>query len=164
MSEVARDWATELGVTPEVLQRLVDERRALVDEVAVDPGAWGFDLRVPVAERFDLATEFRRRTRLPGKLAESFIDNHAPLLDLVPNPLQLPDGTTLPEALTGSGGLTMEAAMGVSRQIRHGVQAHLGRPLDRATVARAVREAAWEYDFDASIVERAVLDVLAPVL
>jgi hypothetical protein len=163
-SDRARDLATELGVTPEVLERLVDERRTLVAEVAADPAAWGFGLVAPSAERRDVVTELRQRTRLAGRLAESFIDGYAPLLDLVPDPLVLREGVTLPEALVGTGGLTMEAAMGVARQVRAGVQAHLGRPLERATVARAVREAAWEYDFDASIVEPAVLDLLAPVL
>jgi hypothetical protein len=164
-SEAALDgWARELGVDREVMQRLVEQRRALVYDVAADPRGWGFDLLQPGARRRDVATEFRQQTRLTGTLADSFLQGHAPLLALVPDPPTLPSGRPLDEHLVERARLDPDVARDVAQHVRTTIQAGLGRALVAEDFAHAVREAAWDHDVDAaqvgSVVERAVADLL----
>lgn len=162
--EALRQWATELGVTVDVMQRLVEQRRALVYDVAADPRAWGFDLIERGGRRRDVATEFRAATRLQGALAESFLAQHAPLLKLVPDPLTMPDGTPLDQQLVRGARLEPEAASDIARQLRSTLQVRLGRPLETEHVEHAVREAAWDHELDAARVTPDVLRALVSVI
>jgi hypothetical protein len=159
-----RQWATELGVSEDVMQRLVEQRRALVYDVAADPRAWGFDLIERGGRRRDVATEFRSQTRLQGALAESFLAEHSALLKLVPDPLTLPDGTPLDEHLVRAARLEPEAAADIARQLRSTLQVRLGRPLEAEHVEHAVREAAWDHELDAARVTPDVLRALVQVI
>jgi hypothetical protein len=162
--QALRDWARELGVTVDVMQRLVEQRRALVYDVAEDPRAWGFDLIERGARRRDVATEFRAATRLQGTLAESFLAEHAALLKLVPDPLTLPDGSPLDEHLVRAARLDAPAASDIARQLRSTLQVRLGRPLETEHVEHAVREAAWDHELEAARVTPDVLRALVRVI
>lgn len=157
-------WAAEHGVTPDVMSRLVAQRRVLVAQVAEDPRAWGFDLLAASAPRRDVATELRAGTRLQGALAASFLAGHAPLLALVPDPPTLPDGTPLDEQLVRAARLEREAARDLASHVRSTIQARLGRPLDPEAFEHAVREAAWDHDLDAQRTLPRVLDAVSDVL
>ncbi len=158
------DWARELGVDTDVMQRLVEQRRALVYDIAADPRTWGFDLQPSSAPRRDAATEFRRQTRLTGTLGDSFLQDHEPLLALVPDPPTMPDGTPLDELLARDTSLDPDAAGSVARHVRAAIQERLGRPLDREAFEHAVREAAWDHDLDPSRVAPQVLDAVEALL
>lgn len=144
------EWARELGVDSAVMRVLVEQRRALVYDVAADPRGWGFDLLPAGARRRDIGTEFRRHTRLTGALGDSFLQGHAPLLALVPDPPTMPDGTPLDELLVTGARLAPEAASDIAQHVRSTIQLTLGRPLDRDAFDHAVREAAWDHDLDAA--------------
>lgn len=161
---VLRDWATELGVTTEVMQRLVTQRRELVQRVAVEPRAWGFDLLPVDASRGDVVGEFRALTRTQGSLAESFLAGHEPLLRLAPRPLTMPDGTALDAHLVAAVHLDPEVAGEIANQLRANLQVRLGRPLEREHVEHAVREASWDHELDAARVTPDVLRALASVV
>lgn len=152
-----QQWARELGVEPAVMQVLVEQRRALVYDVAEDPRAWGFDLLPAGAPRRDVATELRTRTRVTGSLAGSFLVDHDALLALVPDPLTLPDGTPLDEHLRRTARLAPEVARDIAAHVRTTIQASLGQPLDVDAVEHAVREATWDHDLDASRVTPTVV-------
>lgn len=163
--EVAlRDWARELGVSVEVMARLVEQRRALVRDVAAEPRAWGFDLCERRATRRDVAMELRGRTRLQGALAESFLAGHAALLRLVPDPPTMPDGTPLDAQLERRANVAPEVARDIAAHVRTTIQATLGRPLEQESVEHAVREAAWDHDLEAARVQRDVLHALRSVV
>jgi hypothetical protein len=157
-------WARELGVTDEVMRRLVEQRRALVFDVADDPRAWGFDLLPARAPRREAAAEFRRATRLTGALAESFLAEHGALLALVPEPPTMPDGTPLDELLVRTARLAPEPARAVAHHVRTTLQATLGAPLTREAVERAAREASWDHDLDAARTIEAVTLAMRQVL
>jgi hypothetical protein len=161
---VLRGWATELGVSTEVMSRLVSQRRELVQDVAVDPRAWGFDLIERDASRRDVVTEFRSRSRTQGPLAESVLRGYEPLLRLTPRPLTMPSGTALDAHLVDAVHLDSEAAAEISDQLRSTLQVRLGRPLGAEHVEHAVREAAWDHELDAARVTADVLRALADVL
>ncbi|MCB0879249.1 MAG: hypothetical protein KDC46_09755 [Thermoleophilia bacterium] len=158
------DWARELGVDTTVMQRLVEQRRGLVYDIAESPRTWGFDLCPARAPRRDAATEFRRQTRLTGTLGDSFLQDHEPLLALVPDPPTMPDGTPLDEHLVAEARLSPEAAIDVARHVRAVIQQSLGRPLDPAAIEQAVREAAWDHDLDAAQATRHVIGALSELL
>ena len=162
--EVLRDWATELGVSTEVMRRLVEQRRELLHEVALDPRAFGFDLLPRGGSRRDVVAEFRSRTRTQGALAESFLTGSDALLKSTPRPLTLPDGSPLDRHLVQAAGLAPDAAAAIADHLRSTLQARLGRPLETDHVEHSVREAAWDHELDAARVTPEVLRALAPVL
>lgn len=155
--DTLQQWARELGVEPGVMQVLVEQRRALVYDVAEDPRAWGFDLLPAGAPRRDVAAELRARTRVTGALAGSFLVDHDALLALVPDPPTLPDGTPLDEHLQRAARLSPEVAHEVAAHLRTTIQASLGRPLDVDAVEHAVREVTWDHDLDAARVTPTVV-------
>ena len=157
-------WARELGVDTLVMRTLVEQRRALVFDVAADPRGWGFDLLPARASRRDAATTFRRQTRLTGSLGDSFLAGHRPLLSLVPDPPTMPDGTPLDRQLVAAARLDPEPAAAIARHIRATIQARLGAPLDRESFEHAVREAAWDHDLDAANVIPAVLSAVSELV
>ncbi|MCW2924931.1 MAG: hypothetical protein JWM98_2335 [Thermoleophilia bacterium] len=157
-------WARELGVTPEVMGRMVSERGALVAQVAVDPRAWGFDLLPAGAPRRDVSDEYRARTRLTGAISESFLAGHAPLLAMVPDPPTLPDGTPLDVQLLQEARLEPDVVHDLTQHLRTTIQARLGRPLDAEAVEHAVRDVAWDHDLDVANTLPRVLAALARVL
>lgn len=159
-----RAQANTLGVTPDVMRRMLSERAVLVAEVAQDPRAWGFDLLRPGAERRDLAAEYRRRVRLTGSLGDSFLGWFEPLMALVPDPPTLPDGTPLDQHLARHARLEPEAARDIAHHVRTTLQATLGAPLDADAVEHAVREASWDHDFDVARVLPQVLHAMGDVL
>lgn len=159
-----RRWATAMGVTPEVMSRLVEARAALVADIAGAPRSWGLDLVPHGASRRDAASEFRQRTHLQGQLAESFLVDHGALLDVVPDPPTMPDGTPLDALLVRAARLTPDAARDIAQHVRRTIQATLGAPLDPAAVEHAVREAAWDHELDAAVVTPHVLRALNEVL
>ena len=159
-NEALAVWARELGVTPEVMARLVEERRALVYDVAADPGAWGFGLIPRGAPRRDVGAEFRASTRLTGVLAESFLAGHGSLLSLVPRPLALPDGRPVADYLVEHARLGEAAATDLADHLRSTIQSRLGRALDAEAVEHAVRDAAWDHDLDVAQVLPRILQVL----
>jgi hypothetical protein len=161
---VLRDWATELGVTTEVMSRLVTQRRELVQDVAVDPREWGLDLVRTDEPRRDVVAEFRGRTRTQGPLAESFLRGYEPLMRLAPRPLSMPGGVALDAHLVDAARLAPEAAADIATHLRTTLQLQLGRPLEREQVEHAVREAAWDHEFDAPRVTQDVLHALASVV
>lgn len=158
--EALATWARELGVDPSIMQRLVELRRAAVYDVASDPRSYGFDLLEGHAARRDVASEFSREARLTGALGRSFLQGHAPLLALVPDPLTLPDGSALDAELARTGHIDAESAAAVAMHIRATIQATLGAPLDEDSVSRAVQEAAWDFGFDVQRVTPLVLEVV----
>lgn len=158
------DWARELGVEKDVMQRMVDQRRALVQEVASDPRGWGFDLLDARAPRKNVTDEYRRHTLLGGSLGESFLQAHAPLLHLVPDPPTMPDGTALDEQLMRAARLEQEPAAAIAAHLRTTIQATLGEPLDRAAIEHAVREVAWDHDLEAAKVSTSVLYAMRDLL
>ncbi len=158
------DWARELGVDDDVMQRLVEQRRALVFDVADDPRGWGFDLIPARAQRRDAATEFRRATRLTGALAESFLVDHGPLLALVPEPPTMPDGMPLDAWLAQSARLHSDEARAIAHHVRTTIQATLGAPLTREAIEHAAREASWDHDLDAARTIDAVVIALRDLL
>lgn len=162
--EQLRSWAAELGVQPDVLRRLVEQRAELVAEVAEDPLAWGFGLLPRGISPRSLVEEFRARTRTGGDLAESFIAGHPPLLALMPEHLVLPAGRPIAIEFTLQAGLEPDAAWELAAHLRTTLQARLGRPLDAEVIAHAVREVAWDHQLDADLVGARVQSVLAPVL
>lgn len=157
-------WARELGVEPAVMQQLVEQRRGLVYDIADDPRAWGFDLLASSSERRDAAAAFRQQTRLTGRLAESFLQDHPPLLALVPDPPTMPDGTPLDAYLAERAAIEPEVARAVATRIRVELQGSLGQPLEREAVEGAVRDACWDHDLDATRTIGLVVDALADVL
>lgn len=159
-----REWALELGVTTEVMARMVEQRRALVQDVAADPRAWGLDLLPARIARRDIAAEYRARTRLTGTIAESFLADHSSLLALVPDPPTLPDGTPLDAHLVAGARLEPEVAREIAGHVRSTIQARLGRPLDDAAVGHAVREASWDHDLDVAFVLPRVRAAMKAVL
>jgi hypothetical protein len=161
---VLRDWATELGVSTEVMQRLVTQRRELVQRVAIEPRAWGLDLLPVDASRRDVVSEFRSLTRTQGSLAESFLAGYEPLLRLAPRPLTMPDGTALDAHLIEAVHLEPEAAAEIANQLRSNLQVRLGRPLEREHVEHAMREASWDHELDAARVTGDVLRALVSVV
>jgi hypothetical protein len=162
--EALGDWARELGVDRDVMQRMVEQRRALVFDVADDPRSWGFDLLPIQSPRKDVTAEYRRHTRLTGTLGASFLQDHAPLLRLVPDPPTMPDGTPLDDYLVAQARLDEDSAIAIARHLRTTIQATLGEPLDRAGVEHAVREVSWDQDLDAARVTPMVLHALRDVL
>lgn len=159
-----RSRATELGVSVEVLARLLDGRRALVEQVSRDPRAWGLDLLPASSPRRDVVTEFRRLTRLQGALADSLLQGWEPLLRLVPDPLTAPDGTPLPTLLEVQARLPPDAARDVAGHLRAAVQLRLGRALGPEAVERAVREVSWEHQLDPARIEPRVAEALRSVV
>lgn len=159
--EVAlQQWARELGVEPETMQVLVEQRRALVYDVAQDPRAWGLDLLPTGAPRRDIAAELRARTRVTGALAGSFLVEYDALLELAPDPPTLPDGMPLDEHLVREARLSPEVARDLSAHVRSTMQASLGRPLDAGAIEHAVREVAWDHDLDAARVAPLVVGAM----
>lgn len=153
-----------LGVTPEVMHRMLIERKAFVAELAADPRAWGFDLLPASAERRDAAAEFRRRTRMTGALGDSVLVAFDPLLAVVPDPPTMPDGTPLDVHLQRHARLEAEPAQEIAQHVRTTIQATLGRPLDEDAFERAVREAAWDHELDAAQVTPLVLRAVGELL
>lgn len=158
--------ARVLGVDVSTLVEMLEQRELFIAKVEAEPRAWGFDLLAADEVRRDVASEYRRATRLTGTLGESFLSAYEPLMAAVPDPLTMPpDGlATLPEQLEEHAGLTPEAARDVAQHIRTTVQATLGQPLTKDAVERAVREAAWDHDFDAATYVPKVVDALETVL
>lgn len=155
--QALQQWARELGVEPAVMQSLVEQRRALVHEVAEDPRAWGMDLLPTGSPRRDVAAELRARTRVTGALAGSFLVAHEALMELVPDPPTLPDGTPLDVHLQRSARLEPDVARDLADHVRSTIQATLGHPLGVDAVEHAVREVAWDHDLDAARVAPAVV-------
>lgn len=162
--EQLHGWASELGVQPDVLVRLVQQRTALVAEVAEDPLAWGFGLLPAGVRPRSLVEEFRARTRTRGDLAESFIAGHPPLLALMPEHLTLPAGRPIAIEFTLQAGLEPDAAWELAQHLRTTLQARLGEPLDEPSIAHAVREVAWDHQLDVDRLTARVRSVLAPCL
>lgn len=156
-ADEARQRATQFGVSADVMERMLQEHTALMEQIAREPRAWGLDLLPAGAPRHDLTAEYRARTRLQGQLAESFLADDGQLLALAPDPPTMPDGTPLDEHLVRHAGLEPEAAHDLARHVRATILARLGRPLDADAFEHAVREVAWDHELDASVVTPLVL-------
>ncbi len=164
--QLLRQQAQALGVDVPTLVEMLEQRELFVAKVEAEPRVWGFDLLAPDAPRRDVVGEYRRASRLTGTLGESFLSAYEPLMTAVPDPLTLPpDGMqTLPELLEEVDGISPEAAADIAQHLRTTLQATLGRPLEAEAVGRAVREAAWDHDFDAAVVLPKVLEAMEDVL
>lgn len=159
-----RERARALGVQPDVLRRMLDERAALVDMVRLDPRAWGLDLAPASTTRALLTDHYRHLIRMTGPLGESFLMGYEPLMALVPDPPTLPDGTPLDVHLQRHARVDADAARDIAHHVRTTLQATLGAPLDADAVEHAVREAAWDHDFDAASVTPQVLRAMEELL
>jgi hypothetical protein len=156
-------WAIELGVQPEVMQRLVEQRRALAYDIASAPREWGFDLVPASAQRRDARLEFRRRTRLTGRLGESFLVGDPTFASVVPTALTFDDGQMLVDVLTATCGLNADLAAACERQLRMCIVERLGQPLVLEDVANILREVAWDFGHDPATLISVTRDVFASV-